>query len=340
MTRPRILVIDPQGEDEDIERAIVGEDAELAFRRSIGGRLPDPADYAAADAVLNCRSMHRLPAESIALFERCRVIVQGGVGFAHVDLEAAAARGIPVLNTPDYGTTEVADHAVALALGLLRGVQGYDRRLRRGNAAWDARQMKQVRRLGTLRVGILGLGRIGTAAALRFQAFGMKVGFHDPNLPVGHQLAFGWERFDTAEALLARSDVLSIHAPLNASTQGLVDARRLALMPQGAVVVNTARGAILDLDAVHAALRAGHLAGAGIDVFETEPLDRAHPLIAAWAAGEEWLDDRLVLTPHAAFYSTASIRDIRRLSMQYMMDFLRTGARPTCVNEALLARQV
>jgi lactate dehydrogenase-like 2-hydroxyacid dehydrogenase len=336
MTRPRILVIDPQGEDQDIEWAVAGEDAELVFRRSTGGRLPDPADYASADAVLNCRSMHLLGADTIALFERCRVIVQGGVGFAHIDLAAAAARGIPVLTTPDYGTTEVADHAVALALGLLRGLQGYDRRLRRGNEAWDARQMKQVRRLGTLRLGILGLGRIGTAAALRFQAFGMKVGFHDPHLPVGHQLAFGWERFDTAEALLARSDVLSIHAPLDASTQGLLDARRLALLPPGAVVVNTARGGIIDLDALHGALRTGHLAGAGLDVFVTEPLDRAHPLIAAWAAGESWLDDRLVLTPHAAFYSTASIRDIRRLSMQYMMDFWRTGARPTCVNAALL----
>ncbi|WP_439596026.1 NAD(P)-dependent oxidoreductase [Falsiroseomonas sp.] len=340
MSRPRVLVIDPQWEDApDLELALAGEDAELVFRRSVHGRLEDPADYATADAVLNCRSMHLLPAEAIALFGRCRVIVQGGVGFGHIDLAAAAARGIPVLNTPDYGTTEVADHAVALALGLLRGLQGYDRRLRRGNAAWDARQMKQVRRLGSLRLGILGLGRIGTAAALRFQGFGMKVGFHDPHLPVGHQLAFGWERFATPEALLARSDVLSIHAPLNASTKGLLDARRLALLPPGAVLVNTARGGILDLDALHEALRSDRLSGAGLDVFEAEPLDRSHPLIAAWAAGEAWLDDRLMLTPHAAFFSTTSIRDIRRLSMQYMMDFLRSGARPTCVNEGLLAKQ-
>lgn len=338
MSKPRVLVIDPQWEDQpDLEMAIAGDDVDLHFRRSVKGRLEDPADYARADAVLNCRSMHKLPAESIALFEKCRVIVQGGVGFAHVDLHAAAARGIPVLNTPDYGTTEVADHAVALALNLLRSVQGYDRWLRRGNAAWDARQMKQVRRLGSLRAGILGLGRIGTAAALRLQAFGMTIGFHDPHLPVGHQLSFGWERFDCVEALLERSDVLSIHAPLNQATQGLLDARRLALLPKGAVLVNTARGGILDLDALHAALRADALGGAGLDVFEAEPLDRAHPLIAAWAAGEEWLDDRLILTPHAAFYSVASILDIRRLSMRYMMDFLRHGRQPTCVNAALLA---
>jgi lactate dehydrogenase-like 2-hydroxyacid dehydrogenase len=338
MAKPQILVIDPLWEDQpDIERAVVGDEAVLHFRKSVDGALPDPADYAMADAVLNCRSAHRLPAAAIARLARARVIVQGGVGFGHVDLAAAAARGIPVLNTPDYGTTEVADHAVALALNLLRGVQAYDRRLRRSNASWDARQLKVVRRLGGLRVGILGFGRIGTAAALRFRAFGMQVGFHDPFVPVGAQLSFGFERFDSLDALLARSDVLSVHAPLNEGTTGLLDARALALLPEGAVLVNTARGAIMDWPALHDALRGGRLGAAGIDVFEIEPLDRADPLIRAWAAGEEWLDERLILTPHAAFYSTTSIRDMRRLSMQYTVDFLRSGRRPTCVNAAMLA---
>lgn len=336
---PNLLVIDPQWTDRpDIEVAIAGRNAVLHFRRTVDGAMENPDDYAMADAVLNCRSAHRMPAEVIAKLGRTRVIVQGGVGFAHIDLAAAGEAGIPVLNTPDYGTTEVADHAVALALNLLRGVQGFDRRLRRSNANWDPRKLQGVRRLSSLRVGILGLGRIGTAAALRFQAFGMKVGFCDPNVAPGHQLAFGWERFATAEALLARSDVLSIHAPLNEATHRLIDAQMLARMPAGAVVVNTARGAILDLDAVHTALRAGQLGAAGIDVFETEPLDRAHPLIAAWAAGEEWLDERLVLTLHAAFYSTASILDIRRLSMTYAVDYLTSGAMGTCVN-ALFLRQ-
>jgi len=334
---PNLLVIDPQWTDRpDIEVAVAGQAAVLHFRKSVHGALENPADYAMADAVLNCRSAHRMPAETISRLTRARVIVQGGVGFAHIDLAAAGEAGIPVLNTPDYGTTEVADHAVALALNLLRGVQAFDRRLRRSNASWDARQLRGVRRLSSLRVGVLGLGRIGTAAALRFQAFGMKVGFCDPNVAPGHQLAFGWERFATPQALLARSDVLSIHAPLNESTHRLIDARMLALMPAGAVVVNTARGAILDLDAVHAALSNGQLGAAGIDVFETEPLDREHPLIAAWAAGEEWLDERLVLTPHAAFYSTASILDIRRLSMTYAIDYLTRGDLGTCVNAGFL----
>ena len=110
-------------------------------------------------------------------------------------------------------------------------------------------------------------------------------------------------------------------------------------MPEHAVVVNTARGAIIDWAALHAALRDGRLGAAGIDVFTAEPLDRSDPLIRAWADGEEWLDDRLILTPHAAFYSTSSIGDIRRLSMQYTMDFLRHGSLATCVNAGMLEKR-
>jgi lactate dehydrogenase-like 2-hydroxyacid dehydrogenase len=334
---PRILVIDPLFEDApDIEVAAAGGEVELVFRRSVDGRLPDASDYAAADAVLNCRSAHRLPAEVIATLEKTCCIVQGGVGVGHIDLEAAGALGIPVLHTPDYGTTEVADHAVTLALALLRGIIAYDRRLRRSNAFWDARQLSTVRRIPGLRVGIVGLGRIGTAAALRFERFGMEVGYFDPHLPMGHQLAFGWKRFASLDALLARSDVVSVHALLTPQTQGMIGAAELALLPEGAVLVNTARGALVAIDAVHAALRSGRLGAAGLDVHEQEPLDRTHPLIAAWAAGEEWLDDRLILTPHSAFYSTASIRDIRRLSMTYLMDYIRHGSLATCVNTGLL----
>jgi len=335
----KILVIDPlYVENPDIEKEVAGRDVELYFRKSVNGRLVEDADYTEADAVLNCRSAHVLPAEVIDKLVRCRAIQQGGVGYGHVDLEAAAKRGIPVMNTPDYGTTEVADHAVALALNLLRGVQAYDRRLRRSNSSWDARWLPTVRRLPGLRVGIIGLGRIGTAAALRFNAFGMKIGFYDPYLPVGHQLAFGFERYDTVEDLLRRSDVVSIHALLNVETRHMINAERLKLLPDGAILINTARGSIVDFAAVSDALTKGHLGAAGLDVFETEPLDRSDPLIAAWIRGDESLDARLILTPHAAFYSAASLSDIRRLSMTYLMDYMRYGRLRTCVNANLLER--
>lgn len=333
----RILVVDPlSGHHTDIEHDAAGPGVALVFRTSTQGRLDDDAAYADADALLNCRSAHRVPAEVIAKMPKCRAIQQGGVGFNHIDLVAAARRGIVVMNTPDYGTTEVANHAVALALNFLRGVQVYDRRLRRGNASWDARQVKGVRRLSGLRCGIVGLGRIGTAAALRFKALGMDVGFFDPHVAAGQELALGLRRLESAQALLANSDVVSLHCYLSAETRHIINAESLKLLPEGAVLINTARGGLVDFAALLPALRSGRLGGAGLDVFEPEPLDRSDPLIAAWAAGEEWLDDRLVLTPHAAWYSTASVADMRRLSMQYLVAYLRTGRRPTCVNEAAL----
>ena len=334
MAKTRILVIDPLFTDEpDLENAVVNGDAELIFRKSINGSLVDEDAYAMADAVLNCRSAHLLPRETIRKLARCRVIQQGGVGYGHVDLRAAAEQGIMVMNTPDYGTTEVADHAVALALNLLRGIQAYDRRLRRSNASWDARSLKSVRRLPGMRVGIIGLGRIGTAAALRFKAFGMRVAFYDPNLPVGHQLGVGLERFDTLEALLKFSEVVSIHAALTSETTLMLNRDTLSLLPPGAVLINTARGNIVDFAAVREALQSGQLGGAGLDVFQVEPLDREDPLIRAWIDGEEWLDERLIMTPHAAFYSTASLVDIRTFSITYLMDYLRHGTIRSCVNQ-------
>ncbi|MGI4816245.1 MAG: C-terminal binding protein [Janthinobacterium lividum] len=327
-------MIDPLFTNEpDIEESVVHGDAELVFRKSVNGSLEDESAYAMADAVLNCRSAHLLPRETIRKLSRCRVIQQGGVGYGHVDLRAAAEQGILVMNTPDYGTTEVADHAVALALNLLRGVQAYDRRLRRSNDSWDARSLKSVRRLPGLRVGIIGLGRIGTAAALRFKAFGMNVAFYDPYLPVGQQLALGLTRMESLEALLRHSEVLSIHAALNTETDRMLNEATLAMLPAGAVLINTARGNIVDFAALKAALFSGHLSCAGLDVFETEPLDREDPLVRAWIDGEEWLDERLIMTPHAAFYSTSSLVDIRQFSITYLMDFLRQGKIRSCVNQ-------
>jgi lactate dehydrogenase-like 2-hydroxyacid dehydrogenase len=332
-----ILVVDPLFEhDADIEHTAAGPDVTLVFRRSTEGRLDDDAAFAAADALLNCRGAHRLPAEVIAKMPKCRAIQQGGVGYNHIDLVEAARRRIVVMNTPDYGTTEVANHAVALALNFFRGIQAYDRRLRRGNASWDARETKTVRRLGELRCGIVGLGRIGTAAALRFKALGMEVGFHDPYIAAGQELALGLRRFDSVRALLENSDLVSLHCNLTAGNRHLINAETLKLLPDGAVLINTARGGLVDFSALYPALREGRLAGAGIDVFEPEPLDRTDKLIAAWVANEAWLDDRLILTPHAAWYSTASVKDMRRMSMRYLVGYLRTGRKPTCVNEAEL----
>jgi phosphoglycerate dehydrogenase-like enzyme len=333
----RILIIDPMA---GADLAIETEEAAGHGLTSLVSRPGEtfPAEtYADCDALLNCRGRHALPASTLAKLTQCRVIVQAGVGFNHIDIEAAGALGIPVCNTPDYGTAEVADHALALMLGLLRGVPFYDAALRHDGTPWAPQPLPTVRRITALRAGIVGLGRIGLAAALRMRSFGLQVAFHDPNLPPGFERAVGFERHDDVASLLTRSDVLSLHCPLSPATTGLIGAAELALLPRGAILVNTARGGLIDLDALHGALREGRLAGAALDVLPREPIERAHPLLADWAAGAAWLRGRLIVTPHVAFHAPESVDDMRRLSMRALAGYLRDGTLRSCVNAGHLA---
>ena len=215
---------------------------------------------------------YRVSADDLARFPRLRAVCRMGVGYDVIDRSAAAERQIMVLNVPDYGTTEVADHAISLALALRRGLLLHHELQRKDPpAAWRYVLDPLVRRSSVQTFGIIGMGRIGTAVALRAKAFGFRVVFFDPHLPNGVELGLGIGRAPTLEALLRATDTLSVHAPLTPETRGLVGAAELALLPKDAVVVNTARGPIVDIDALAAALRSGHLAGVGIDVVPVEP---------------------------------------------------------------------
>jgi C-terminal binding protein len=249
-----------------------------------------------------------------------------GVGYDRVDRAACAARGIKVCNVPDYGTMEVAEFAVLLALSLRRGLILYHDTQRGPNPApWAVRQSPLHRRQQVQTFGILGLGRIGTATALRAKAFGYRVVFFDPHLPNGWDRALGIGRARTMDELLAQSDVLSIHAPLTRATRGLIGERELRLLPKDAVVVNTARGPILDIEALERVLRDGHLAGAGLDVIPQEPPAEPIPaLLRAYRAREPWLEGRLVITPHSAYHTLHAFNDIRTKSAETMRAALLT----------------
>lgn len=334
--RHKVLIIDPQfATDPDVERTVLHEDRyDIDIWRPLGDE-PVPAGYLAwADAVLNCRSRHGLKGEAVAAMERTRIVVQAGVGFNHIDLEACGARGIPVCNTPDYGTMEVADHAIAMMLSMLRGVTAYHLRLLTRDDAWATLTLPlaPVRRLRGLTFGVVGMGRIGTAAALRARAFEMRPAFFDPYLPPGAELSFGFARAKTLHDLMAMSDVISIHCPLTKETAGFIDDAALAAARPGAILVNTARGGVVDLGAVERALRSDRLVGAALDVLPVEPLDRSHPLIAAWTRREPWLEGRLIITPHAAFFTPESLADMRRLSAQAIFDYFEEGKLRSCVN--------
>jgi C-terminal binding protein len=251
-----------------------------------------------------------------------------GVGYDRLDRIALAARGVIVCNVPDYGTAEIADHALALALTMRRGILlHHDQQRATPPALWAPVDTPLVARLQQKTFGVLGLGRIGTAAALRAKAFGFNVLFYDPYLPNGVDKSLALERTKDIHELFRRSNVLSLHAPCTRETRGMVGYDLLSLLPRGAVLVNTARGEITDLDGVERCLREGILSGAGLDVLPEEPIpdDRVHPLIQAYRNKEAWLEGRMVLTCHTAFFSPESFVDIRIKSSETMRDVLLLG---------------
>lgn len=291
---------------------------------------------AAADALINCSATHLLPADLDA-FSNVQIVVREGVGYDNLDLEGWGARGIPVCNVPDYGTTEVADHALALMLALTRGTNTYDRLLNSDPAnGWSFSRAPLVRRLRGATFGVVGLGRIGLAAARRAAAFDMRVVFYDPHLSNGVELSTGYERVHSLNELMSISDILSLHAPRSAETIGMINAAALAAAKPGLILINTARGPIVDLDALYDAMRDGRVAGAGLDVLPDEPADRSQKLIAAWAANEPWIAGRLVLSPHAAFYSPDAMNDMQRKAVECILTYVNEGRLTNCVNREFL----
>ena len=312
--------------DDSAERGIFGADADIRMRdTAVLADLSD-ADCTAADGLMLFRQF--LTAADFARFPKLRAVVRMGVGYDRIDRAAAAARGVLVCNVPDYGTTEVADHAIALTLALRRGlVLHHDLQRADPPAPWVATPHPILRRTGVQGFGIVGLGRIGTAVALRAKALGFRVSFYDPALPNGTELALGIARALTLDALLPGADVLSIHAPLTPETSGLIGARELALLPPGAVVVNTARGPIVDIEALTDALRAGHVAGAGLDVLPVEPPVAPVPdLLREYRARAGWLQGRVIITPHSAYLTPEAHWDIRVKSAETMQAALSNRA--------------
>jgi phosphoglycerate dehydrogenase-like enzyme len=246
------------------------------------------------------------------------------VGFNNIDIRAAGEMGIVVCNVPDYGTEEVADHALGLLLALARRIVPAVDSIRRGE--WNVAINVETPRLRGQTVGIIGAGRIGTAFAIRAKTLGMRVVIYDPYVPRGHEKAIAVDRAWTLDELLPQCQFLSLHCPLTDETRNIVDAHRLAQLPRGAYVVNTARGGLIDENALLAALDSGQVAWAALDVVEREPLAderlRRHP--------------RLIITPHCAFYSTKAAPEMRTKAAEEALRLLRGESPRNPVNRQFL----
>lgn len=279
-----------------------------------------------------------IPNEYRDQMRNCKIFVTPKVGFDNIDIAGWGEMGVPVCNVPDYGTQEVADHALALMLDLMKGITFHTRELKKDpRGLWRPALNPFGRRLSACVFGVVGLGRIGTAVALRAKAFGMDVVFYDPYVTNGSDLAIGVRRVHSLAEIFADSDVLSLHVPLSDETERLIDAEVLAGSKPGLILINTARGPIIDLDALHDALKAEQIQAVGLDVLPEEPADPEHPLIKAWAADEDWIADRLLMTPHSAFFTPESVYDMRFKGGDLALTYLSGGRLQNCVNGDFLA---
>jgi D-3-phosphoglycerate dehydrogenase/C-terminal binding protein len=253
----------------------------------------------------------KVTSATIGRLTNCKLIVRCGVGYDNVDHVFARSKGIPVANVPDYGNEEVADSAIGLLLALTRGIAYQNTRLRPAGTPWKFDHVAPLYRLRGKQLGIIGLGRIGTAAALRGKALGMEVAFYDPFKADGYDKAVGVRRCETLEELLSQSFAVSCHCLLTPETQHIMNAQTIEMMPKGSYLINTSRGAVVDIAAIPAAIASGRLAGAGIDVLPIEPPPEDHPILVAWRNPEHPAYHRVILNAHNAFYSEQGLMDMR-----------------------------
>ncbi len=295
------------------ERRILGEvDAEV---------VPVPCTTA-AELTEAVRGAHALmvsnvpvTADVITAMPECRAIVTASIGFDHVDLAAATARGIPVANVPDFCAREVANHTMGLLLTCARKIVPLNNALHAGR--WDRTMFPPMSSIYGETLGLIAFGRIARQVALRARAFDLNVLAHDPYVDAATAAEFGVELVPLDE-LLRRSDFVSVHAPRTPATHHLLGSREFALMKPTAMIFNTGRGGVIDEQALAQALQAGEIAGAGLDVFEQEPIAADNPLLGM---------ENVVLTPHAGGYSEESIRTVRRRAAEEVARILR-GERP------------
>ncbi|MBC7461990.1 MAG: phosphoglycerate dehydrogenase [Thermoleophilia bacterium] len=281
--RPRVLVA-----EELAPAGIAALEARTDVTHGAGWSLEELTERISEFDGIVVRSATKVNAALIEAGTNLRVVGRAGVGVDNVDLDAASARGIIVVNAPTSNVLSVAEHTLGLTLALARNVARGDATLRAGT--WQRSQLGGIELSGRTLV-LLGMGRIGQLVAERARSFGMRVVGYDPFVSVERMRGLGIERAETIDEALEQADVLSLHMPLTPDTRGLIGAAQLAKLPDGALLVNTARGPLVDLDALDAALVEGRIGGAALDVFPTEPPPFDHPLFTR---------DNVLVTPHLA----------------------------------------
>lgn len=306
----RVTITDLDHESHEIERGVAeAEGVEFTFIDGGVDSATDPRVKGSNGLVVQYAKVDAAAMDF--LLPELKVIGRYGVGVDTIDLDAAEERGITVVNVPDYGTQSVADHAIALALAVVRNLPKLERVARA--SSMDAGQGAPIHQFVDMTFGVVGFGAIGRALAEKARGVGFQTIVTDPMIPAGTAEVDGFEVV-SFEDLLTRSDVISIHSPLIPATKHMFNDETFAKMKDGAFLVNTARGGVVDTDALVRALESGKLGGAGLDVLEVEPVPADHPLTTL---------DRVILTPHAAFYSAESYALLKQRVMENTIAILK-----------------
>jgi D-3-phosphoglycerate dehydrogenase / 2-oxoglutarate reductase len=317
---PKVAITDYTFPSLDIESAILEPlGVELVSWQEKRSAAELPRLVADADYIIT--QFAPLTADVIASLTRAKVIVRYGIGVDNVDLEAARAKRIPVCNVPDYCIPEVADQTLAFILAATRSVPANSSAVHGGR--WGlAVPLDQMRTLRDLQVGVVGFSRIGRAVVQRLLAFGCKVLVHDPVVSADQIESAGCVSRSLND-LLATSDIVTLHCPSTATTRGMINRESLARMKRGVIVVNVARGDLVDTAALVDALREGHVSVAALDVFAPEPLPAGHPLLGL---------DNAILAAHIASTSVRAVRTLRETAAGIVAKAIRGEPLPNIVN--------
>ena len=318
MSNFKVVLTDNGFTDVETERSLLeAEGAQLVVAQC---KTPEEVIEIARDADALLVQWAPITAHVCGALTRCKAIVRYGIGVDNVDLAAAKTHGIPVCNVPDYGVNEVADHAMSLALALARQLPFVDKRLRGGE--WKTTPVSSMPAFRESTFASAGFGRIGRAVLERARGFGFRLAAFDPFVDESTMAGAGVEKLSLDE-LFSQADILTLHLPLSDETRHTVDSNRLKTMKSHAILVNTARGALIDTRALAQALNDKTIASAGLDVYEEEPLAPDHPILKC---------ENALLTSHVAWFSDSSGPLLQRLAAQEIVRALRGESLRSVVN--------
>jgi len=329
LKKPLVAVVDwkksPRGDEKClVERQAISGSARIKYFKCSSDE-DWKGELLKADYILLWHNTN-MPTEVINKLENCKAIVRIGTGYDSVDHLTATTRDIPVCNVPDYGTDEVADHSIALALALCRQIIPIDQECKK--LGWKIPNKNKIQRFGEMMFGVIGLGRIGTSVALKAKALGFEVHFYDPYLPNGVDKSLGIARQKDFNKFLSLMDVVSVNCPLTEETHHMITKKEINKMKKNAFIVNTARGSIIKKSDLFDALRKDKIAGAALDVIENEPLKTK----------KEAETPNLIVTCHSGFYSLQAAWEMRHKAAKQVKNIIETGEIENCINCNILPR--